>query len=56
MKHKNEVINLEEFARTVRRLVSEAKAIGVPMARIRDLEGLDVVIASIEKARDRGHR
>lgn len=51
-KPKNELVNLNEFAAMVRRLVAEGKAIGLPYSRIRDLEGLDVVIDAIQHARN----
>lgn len=51
-KPKHEPVNLSEFAGMVRRLVAEGKAIGLPHSRIRDLEGLDVVIDAIQHARD----
>jgi len=46
-------INLDLFEYMTDRLIAEARQIGLPNARIRDLQETKVVVRALRKARDK---
>ena len=45
-------INLDTFEEMIRQLIAEAKRLGLPHARVRDLQETKVVIKQIRKSRE----
>ena len=45
-------INLDTFEEMIRQLIAEAKKLGLPHARVRDLQETTVVIKQIRKSRE----